>query len=59
MEKQEKFAQIIAENIAAGFQRGVSVFTEGLEEDLNKQAIIENAQLEGVIDFLMEEFENN
>ena len=56
MTNTEKFNQIINENVAAGFKRGITIFTENLEEDLNKQEVFENTQIEDVIDFLMEDF---
>jgi hypothetical protein len=60
MEKKEllqaKFGEIIAEALVAGYERGVQVFTEGIEEDLAMQEMFESGiEVEDVVDRLMED----
>lgn len=58
MTKKEYFANIVAENIAAGFIRGQQVFQESLNNELQKSEILENIKLEGYVDALLENHNN-
>lgn len=56
MTKQEFFTNMVFENVKAGFIRGQKLFQESLNEDLNKSSILENIQLEGYVDALLENY---
>ncbi len=55
-ENQQKLVSLIERNVAAGFARGQQLFAESLETDLEKQEILEQVQLDGVLDYLYQEY---
>ena len=55
-ETQQKLVSLIERNVAAGFVRGQQLFAESLETDLEKKEILENAGLDGVLDYLYQEY---
>lgn len=50
---------MIEHNVASGFVRGQELFVESFEEDLDKNSVIEQVQLEGVLDYLLQDFSKN
>ncbi len=55
-ETQQKLVSLIERNVAAGFVRGQQLFAESLETDLEKQEILEQVQLDGVLDYLYQDY---
>jgi hypothetical protein len=55
-ETQLKLVSLIERNVAAGFVRGQQLFAESLETDLEKQEILEQVQLDGVLDYLYQDY---
>lgn len=53
---REKFLQLIESNVAAGLLRGQELFVESLEEDLQKDDVLSQIQLEGVFDYLLTDY---
>ena len=51
---REKFAQIIQENILTGYSRGIDIFLENLEVDLQKREVISENGIETIVESLME-----
>lgn len=51
---REKFAEIIAEALTAGYSRGIDVFMENLEYDLAKKEVLSEVGLEEAVVNLME-----
>ena len=55
-ETQEVIIKLIENNVAAGFVRGQTLFAESLDVDLEKKAVLEDVQLEGVMDYLLADY---
>ena len=56
VENQQKLISIIEQNVAAGFIRGQEIFAEAVNEDMEKQVVIEQVQLDGVLDYLAQDY---
>ena len=56
MNKKEFFVKVVLENSKAGFVRGQQMFAEGLNEDLQKKEILESVGIDGVVDYLIQEY---
>jgi hypothetical protein len=54
-ETQAKLTALIEQNVAAGFVRGQDLFAESLEVDLDKAEVLNQVQLEGVMDYLIQD----
>ena len=55
-ETQQKLISLIEQNVAAGFVRGQELFAESLDTDLEKKEILESAGLDGVLDYLYQDY---
>lgn len=55
-ETEQYITAIINENIAHGFFRGQSLFAEELNEDLQKNEVLESVGVEGVMKHLLSEY---
>lgn len=55
-ENQQKLVSLIEKNVAAGFVRGQELFAESLDIDLEKKEILESAGLDGVLDYLYQDY---
>jgi len=56
LENQQKLISLIEQNVAAGFRRGQELFAESIDEDLEKKEILESAGLDGVLDYLYQDY---
>lgn len=56
LENQQKLISLIEQNVAAGFARGQELFAESIDLDLEKKEILESAGLDGVLDYLYQEY---
>ena len=54
-EVEQKFRYVIEQNIAAGFVRGQDLFMEALDEDLQKNLVLEKHTIDGVMGWLLTE----
>lgn len=57
-ENQEKLIRLIENNVSAGFVRGQELFAESLETDLEKASVLNDVQLEGVMDYLLADYQH-
>ena len=55
-ETQQKLISLIEHNVAAGFTRGQELFAESIDQDLEKKEILESAGIDGVLDYLYQEY---
>ncbi len=55
-EIQANLISLIEQNVAAGFVRGQELFAESVEKDMEKQEIIEQVRLDGVLDYLVQDY---
>lgn len=55
-ETQDKLINLIEQNVAAGFARGQELFAESVEEDMEKHEILENVRIDGVLDYLIQDY---
>lgn len=58
-ETKQVIQTIIESNVAAGFLRGQDLFTESLDEDLQKNEILENIELDGLMNYLLSDYQKN
>ena len=54
-ENQQKLIKLVESNINAGFIRGQELFAESVEQDLQKNEILENYSVDHVIEYLINE----
>ena len=57
-ETQQKLINLIEQNVMAGFARGQELFAESVEQDMEKHEILENVQIDGVLDYLIQDYNN-
>lgn len=57
-ETLERIQTIIESNIVAGFVRGQDLFAESLNEDLQKHEILESVTVDGVMNYLLDDYQN-
>lgn len=55
-ETQQKLISLIEQNVAAGFARGQELFAESIDQDLEKKEILESTGIDGVLDYLYQEY---
>ena len=57
---REKFNEIVVQEALLGFNRGIDLFLEELESDLEKDAIMESCGgIDNVLDYLVMESEQS
>ena len=55
-ETYQQIVSLIEQNVMAGFLRGQDLFAEAIEEDMGKHEILEQVRLDGVLDYLIQDY---
>lgn len=56
MLRRDNFVAMVENQIEAGFARGLQVFTEEINADMSKNAVLHEHSLGDVVDFLVNDY---